>query len=81
MTLRKTIQDLISQYYDEIVSDGDWFYALDHYEVNVHDWDEDGVFEVQVYPREGCVTDWSRIIHLPTLNFSHNVESKQLTSE
>ena len=74
MTLRKTIQDLISEYYDEIVSEGDWFYALDNYEVNVQDWDEDGVYQVQVYPRKGCVTDWDKMINVPSLNFSHNVK-------
>ena len=74
MTLRRTIQDLIRQYHDEIVAEGDWFYALDNYEVNVHDWDEDGVYEVQVYPRSGCLTDWSRMVNVPSLSFCHNAE-------
>jgi hypothetical protein len=73
MNLRQVIQELIRQHYDEIVEDGEWFYALDNYEVNVHDWNEDGVFEVQVYPRSGCDTDWSRMINVPSLAFTAEV--------
>jgi hypothetical protein len=70
MSLRTTIQALISENRQDIIQENDWFYALDNHEVNIHDYDEDGVFSVVVYPRRGGVTDWSQEYHVPSLNFS-----------
>lgn len=70
MNLRSTIKQLINENHQEIIREGDWFYALDNHEVNVHDYDEDGVFNVLVYPRKGSVTDWSKEYQLPSLSFS-----------
>lgn len=72
MSLHSTIKRLIDENKHEIVETGDWFYALEayDYELNVHDYDEDGVYEVSLSPRRGYVTDWSRIISVPSLNFT-----------
>jgi hypothetical protein len=70
MSLRSQLETIIKKYKHEIVEEGDWFYALDNYELNVHDYDEDGVFEVCLSPRKGCETDWSKIYLVPSLNFS-----------
>lgn len=69
MSLRQTIKNLIEQHRHEIVESNDWFYALDNYEVNVHDYDEDGIFSVVVYPRSGCTTNWSKEYLVSSLNF------------
>jgi hypothetical protein len=70
MSLRTELEELIKEHKEEIIQDGDWFYALDNYELNVHDYYEEGIFTASLSPRRGCVTDWSRIIHLPSLGFS-----------
>jgi hypothetical protein len=70
MSLRNELARLINDHKEEIIQDGDWFYALDNYELNVHDYYEEGIFNVCLSPRRGCVTDWARSINLPSLSFS-----------
>jgi len=72
MSLYSTINNLIIENRYEIVNNDDWFYALDEYdyELNVHDYDDDGVYTVCISPRRGGITNWSRIIYIPSLYFT-----------
>ena len=72
MSLYSTISRLIDDYHYEIVNNDDWFYALESYdyELNVHDYDEDGVYTVCISPRHSGITDWSKIIYIPSLYFT-----------
>jgi hypothetical protein len=67
----KEVKKLIHEHKAEILESGEWFYALNdtNYEVNVHDYLEDGTFRVNIYPRKNSVTNWSVMYNLYSLQF------------
>lgn len=46
----------------------DWFYYADDYVLNVHDYDEDGIINVDVYGYdENDAVDWGKLIYQTTI--------------
>ena len=70
-TIYQEVKKLIEEYKDEILESREWFYALynSDYEVNVHDYLEQGFFCVNLYPRKNGDTDWSVMYNLYSLQF------------
>lgn len=50
LPLEDRISYLVRQYGKEIREENDWFYKFEDYELNIHDHDEDGIFQVVMYP-------------------------------
>ena len=47
--LQQIANDLIAQYKDEIVRDGDWWHGIEEHSFNIHCPDEDGWYQINVY--------------------------------
>jgi len=55
------ITEKVDLFDDEIVED--WFYYAEDFVLNVHDYDEDGVIDIQAYAYdEEENTDWSKVL-------------------
>ena len=57
---------LIKTYKKEIVQDGDWWFGIDEYDFNIHDYndEESGYFNINVYEHHGLGMD----------NYSHWID-------
>ena len=53
MSLRDELVRLVKENKEEIIRQGDWFYALDNYQLNVQDYNEEGIFRACLYTRSG----------------------------
>lgn len=70
--MRNKIYKLIKQYKHEITEKvdlfddeevEDWFYYAEDFVLNVHDYDQDGVIDIQAYAYdEEDNTDWSTVL-------------------
>jgi hypothetical protein len=59
---------LIRKHKDEILKDRDWWYGIPEYTINVHDYNEDDIFHINVYELgENGMDDYSHWIDLPSL--------------
>lgn len=59
---------LIRKHKDEILRDRDWWYGIPEYSINVHDYNEDDIFHINVYEvGENGMDDYSRWEDLPSL--------------
>lgn len=58
---------LVTNYGQDIVNDPDWFYYCADFVINIHDYDEDGIYSAVAYPfgKDGLV-DYSTIIEITT---------------
>lgn len=68
--LQQAVDILRKRYKHEIHNDGDWWYFLRDYSVNIHDNEGEDVFVVNVYPydRDTGITDYSVQIDLEPFN-------------
>jgi hypothetical protein len=44
---------LIKAYKDEIVNEGDWWYGIDEHSFNIHSYNDDGWYNINVYDTNG----------------------------
>ena len=68
-SLSHTIKKIIEAHKLEIVEDRDFFYKLEKYELNIHDYLEEGFFSVVLYPidKNTGITNFSKWITLNNL--------------
>lgn len=58
---KREITEKVDLFDDEIVED--WFYYADTFILNVHDYDEDGIIDIQAYAYDAeDNTDWSTVL-------------------
>ncbi len=59
---------LIKKHRDEIIRDGDWWYGIPEYSINVFDYSDKNVFDINVYKvGENGMDDYSECFSLPSL--------------
>jgi hypothetical protein len=63
--LQQIANDLIAQYKDEIIDQGDWWWGTDTHSFNIHSPDEDGWFHINIYPTIDGEDNYSKSINLP----------------
>jgi len=68
--LQQAVDILRERYKHEIHNDGDWWYFLQNYAVNIHDNEGTNVFVTNLYPydRDTGMTDYSVQIDLEPFN-------------
>ena len=64
--LQGIVRKLIKRYGKEILYQGDWFYHLKHYTINIYAPENSKVFSIRAYKAEGDTTnwDWDKSINL-----------------
>ena len=59
---------LIKKHKHEILKDHDWWYGIPEHTINVHDYNENDIFHINVYEvGENGMDDYSHWIDLPSL--------------
>jgi len=59
---------LIKKHKHEILKSKDWWYGIPEYTINVHDYNENDIFHINVYEvGENGMDDYSHSIDLPSL--------------
>lgn len=67
LPLRDRCAYLAKEYGKEIANEGDWFYYCSDYVINIHDYNEDGVFSAVAHPvKDNGNFDYSKIIAINT---------------
>jgi hypothetical protein len=59
---KKEISEKVDLFDDEVFED--WFYYADDFVLNVHDYDEDGIIDIQAYgyTEDDLYTDWGNLL-------------------
>jgi len=59
---------LIRKYKDEILRERDWWFGLAEYSINVHDYNDEDVFHINIYKvGENGMDDYTHSEDLPSL--------------